>query len=149
MEAVLLIGIPASGKSSFYASRFAHSHLRVNRDMLRTPYREQELFATLLRIGQPLVIDNTNVTLEQRQRFIAPARASGFRVEGYYLASKLVECLPRNAAREGVARIPDVGVIDAASRLERPQLAEGFDRLYYVRMTDQGFAVEEWDDAVR
>ncbi|MCB9878149.1 MAG: AAA family ATPase [Planctomycetes bacterium] len=149
MEAVLLIGIPASGKSSFYAARFAHSHVRVNRDMLRTPHREQELFTTLLRIGQPLVVDNTNVSVEQRQRFVAPARAAGFRVEGYYLASKLADCLPRNAAREGAARIPDVGVVDAASRLERPQLAEGFDRLYYVCMTEQGFTVEEWDDAVR
>ncbi|MBL8896636.1 MAG: ATP-binding protein, partial [Planctomycetes bacterium] len=33
MEAVLLIGIPASGKSSFYAERFASTHLRINLDM--------------------------------------------------------------------------------------------------------------------
>lgn len=149
MECVLLIGIPASGKSSFYAARFLHSHVRVNRDMLRTRHREEELFATLLRIGQPVVVDNTNVAAEQRGRFIAPARAAGFRVEGYYFSSRLDECLPRNAARVGAARIVDVGVIDAATRLEQPRLDEGFDRLQYVRLTADGFVVEEWNDAVR
>ena len=149
MEAVWLIGIPASGKSSFYAARFAATHLRINLDMLRTRHRESELVATCLRLQQPFVVDDTNATREERARFLQPARAAGFRTVGYYLASKLAECLPRNAARTGAARIPDAGVLATAGRLELPSLEEGFDELHYVRLADGAFVVEEWRDEVR
>lgn len=148
MEMVLLIGIPASGKSSFYAQRFAATHVRVNLDMLRTRHRERELFETLLRLEQPMVIDNTNVSMAERERFLAPARAAGFSVHGYYFSSRLAECLPRNEARAGKTRIPEAGVKAAAGRLESPVLVEGFDRLFYVRFAGEEFAVEDWSDEV-
>lgn len=149
MECVLLIGIPASGKSSFYAQRFAATHLRLNLDMLRTRHREAELLATCLRLQQPFVVDNTNVAAAERARFLVPARAAGFRTVGFYLASKLDECLPRNAGRTGSARVPDVALRDMARRLELPAIGEGFDALHYVRMADGGFVVEDWRDEVR
>ena len=37
MEAILFIGIPGSGKSSFYKEQFYGIHLRINRDMIKTP----------------------------------------------------------------------------------------------------------------
>ena len=40
MEMVLFIGIPASGKSSFFKERLFNTHVRVNRDMLKTQRRE-------------------------------------------------------------------------------------------------------------
>lgn len=121
MHAVVLIGIPASGKSSFYATRFVATHLRINLDMLRTRHREAELVGTCLRLQQPFVVDNTNATAAERARYVEPARQAGFRVEGYYLGAKLAECLARNAARQGAARIPDQGVISISSRLELPR----------------------------
>lgn len=148
MHAVVLIGIPASGKSSFYATRFAATHLRINLDMLRTRHREAELVATCLRLQQPFVVDNTNATAAERARYVEPARAAGFRVEGYYLGAKLAECLARNAARQGPARIPDLGVISISSRLELPRLDEGFAALRYVKVGDGGFIEEDWRDAV-
>lgn len=36
---VLLVGIPASGKSSLYRARFADTHVRLNQDMPRTAAR--------------------------------------------------------------------------------------------------------------
>jgi predicted kinase len=44
MEIVILMGIPASGKSTFYQQRFSTTHLRINLDMLRTRRRECSLF---------------------------------------------------------------------------------------------------------
>jgi len=149
MEAVVLVGIPASGKSTCFTSRFAGTHVRINLDMLRTRHREAELLATCLRIQQPFVVDNTNVTAAERSRYLRPAREAGFRTIGFYLASKLADCLPRNAAREGAARIPDAGVLGSAGRLELPSLAEGFDALHYVRMENGAFVVEDWRDEVR
>jgi predicted kinase len=56
MEAVVLIGIQASGKTTFYQQRFFATHVRISLDLLRT--REQQRF----------VVDNTNITAAERAR---------------------------------------------------------------------------------
>lgn len=145
MEAVIFVGLQAAGKSTFYAQRFFHSHLRINLDMLKTRHREKTLLATCLALGQPLVVDNTNLTAAARQVYIAAAQAAGFRVAGYYFQSQVAACLARNAERPEGRRVPDKAIFGASARLELPALAEGFAELWYVRVDGQrGFAVEEF-----
>ncbi|MCA9657153.1 MAG: AAA family ATPase [Myxococcales bacterium] len=156
MEAVIFIGIQATGKSSFYRERFFHSHVRVNRDMLRTRHRERLLIDACIAGKQAFVVDNTNPTPAERQRTIVPARAAGFRVVGYFFKSAIVPALARNAGREGAARIPERGIRGTRARLVLPSLGEGFDALYFVEIADAaadagaglGFRVEEWRDEV-
>src|SRR3982750_2370373 len=107
MEAVIFIGIQGSGKSSFYKERFFNMHVRINLDMLRTKHRQQLLLAACIAAGQPFVVDNTNATIEARASFIAPAKAAGFSVVGYYFRSDVKAALLRNSQRAGVARVPD------------------------------------------
>lgn len=145
MNAVLLIGIPASGKSSFYRECFAETHVRINRDMLRTVHREKELLDWCLRHGQSCVSDNTNTTREARHWFLQRCAESGVRVDGYYFESKLAVCLERNAGRAGVARIPDAGVRDHHARLEIPTIEEGLASLQYVHLDLEGFVVLPWN----
>ena len=54
MEAVILIGIQASGKSSFYKERFFDTHVRINLDMLKTKHRQRVLLDACL-AGKPAV----------------------------------------------------------------------------------------------
>lgn len=146
MEAVLFIGIQATGKSSFFRTRFFDTHVRINLDMLRTRHRERLLLAACIEGKQPFVVDGTNPSAAERARYIVPARAAGFRVVGYVFLSSLGAALERNAARVGAARIPDAGLRNAYARLELPTRAEGFDELHRVRLDDRGgFAVEAWD----
>lgn len=150
MEAVILIGIQGSGKSTFYRERFFDTHVRISLDLLRTRHREKLLMSICLEGKQSFVVDNTNVTKADRQRYIVPAKASGFIVTGYYFSSRLDEALARNRQRTGKRRIPDKGVAGTYKRLELPSLDEGFDRLYYVRIAETGmFVVEEWNDEFR
>ncbi len=79
MEAVIFIGIQASGKSSFFRERFFDTHVRINLDMLRTRRREALLVAACLEAGQSFVVDNTNTQPSDRARHVGPARAAGFR----------------------------------------------------------------------
>lgn len=145
MEAILFIGLQASGKSTFYKQRFFDTHVRINLDMLRTHTRETALLQACLESGASFVVDKMNQTAGHRRRYIEAARAAGFRVIGYYFSSRLGDCLERNAARSGTQRIPDKGVKGTAARLERPQMSEGFDELYYVRIGEGGaFVVEPW-----
>ncbi len=142
---VLLIGIPASGKSSFFRERFGETHVRVNRDMLGTTHRVRLLRDTCLAGGISFVLDNTNVSRSERAEHIQAARAAGFRVEGYFLQSRRGECAERNRARPEAQRVPEVAVGDMSARLELPAAAEGFDALHLVRLLPGGgFDVQEW-----
>jgi predicted kinase len=149
MEAVIFIGVQGSGKSSFYKERFFQTHVRINLDMLKTRHREGLLLGACIEGKQPFVVDNTNVTVAGRARYIDVARRAGFRVVGYYFRTDLKSALERNRAREGAAKVPDKGVFGTLKRLQIPSLAEGFDVLYYVTSDEQfNFRVEEWVDNV-
>ncbi len=105
MELLLFIGIQATGKSSFYRERFYRTHVRVNLDMLKTRHREK----LLVQACTPFVVDNTNLTREDRTRYIAPAKAAGFAVHGYFFQSRVTDALVRNAQREANERVPELG----------------------------------------
>lgn len=149
MEAVIFIGAPASGKSSFFRERFFRTHVRVNLDMLKTRHRERRLVQICLETGQPFVVDNTNPARADRARYLLPARAAGFRVVGYYFQSKVAELVRRNAERAVEESIPEQGVRGIHASLELPSRTEGFDTLFYVSVDPtEGFRVQEWNDEV-
>ncbi len=146
MEAVLFIGIPATGKSTFFKARFVDSHIRINLDMLRTRHRERLLVDACLEAKQSFVVDNTNPSRGDRARYVGPAKDAGFQVIGYYFRSVISESSARNMTREGSARVPDEALRGIAGKLEQPEYDEGFDALYYVRIEDGEFSVQPWTD---
>ena len=133
MESILFIGIPGSGKSSFYKERFYATHVRINRDMLKTRHRERRLIETCLETGQRFVIDNTNLTRAARAEYIQLVKLSKFRVAGYYFRTAVAVAIARNEQRQQ-GKIPKVGVFAAQKRLEVPSVEEGFDELYCVTL---------------
>lgn len=146
-EMVIFMGCQASGKSTFYQTRFADTHVRINLDMLRTRHREHTLLHTCLALQQALVVDNTNPTREDRRRYIEPALAAGFSVTGYYFESNALRSMTRNQQRTGRSRVPDVAIRDACRRLEHPGPDEGFHQLWFVRIPKGGeniFSIDEW-----
>lgn len=151
MQAVIFIGIQASGKSTFCRDRFFKTHIRINLDMLKTRHREKIILQACLKAKQPFVVDNTNPTREDRARYIGPAKEANFRLVGYYFESILEDCKRRNAQRTGKARIPIPGIAATYKKLILPSYAEGFDDLYSVKISkksDSAFIVEEWPDEI-
>jgi predicted kinase len=143
MEAVILVGAQGAGKTTFYRDRFFNTHVRINLDMLKTRGREKILVEACLAAGQPFVVDNTNVLAAERARYIERARASGFRVVGYFFPAEIRDLLRRNSQRSGKQKIPVGGVIGTVKRLQPPSRAEGFDELFRVRVAAEGeFLVE-------
>ncbi len=146
MEMVLFIGIPGSGKSTFYQERFVDTHVRINLDTLKTRQREMEFIMACIAAKQSFVVDNTNVSAQERARYIPLARRAGYRVVGYFFRSDLAEASRRNRQRTGKALVPEKGMRARFQRLELPLVSEGFDQLYYVHIdpvTSQ-FIVEPW-----
>ena len=152
-ELVLFIGLQGAGKSSFYRARFAGTHDWVSKDRFpnnRNPARRQrQLVEEALQAGRSAVVDNTNPTAQDRAALLTLARSFGAAAVGYYFESRLADCLERNRQREGKERVPDVALYATRKRLCPPSLAEGFDRLYYVRLLGEGrFEVLDWSEEV-
>lgn len=149
MNLILFVGIQATGKSSFYRERFFHTHVRINLDMLRTRHRETLLYNACLEGKANVVIDKTNLTRADRNRYIAPAKIAGFTIDCYFFESRSAIAVARNAARAEAERVPELAVRGAARQLELPSRDEGFGQMYFVRLADSGgFSVEEWRDEV-
>jgi predicted kinase len=131
-EAVIFIGVQASGKTSFYRQRFFDTHVRISLDMLRTRHRELVLVAACLEAKQSFVIDNTNPLPADRARYIQRSRVAGFQVVAYLFLSSLQDAIRRNRQRTGKQQIPVPAIAGTLRKLQVPSLEEGFDALYTV-----------------
>ena len=144
---MIFVGLPASGKTTFYQRRFAATHQHISKDLWpktsNKDRRQAELMRLALSQGQSVVIDNTNPALADRAPVIALARQFGARVIGYYFTATTREAIGRNRGREGQARVPDVAIFTRAKRMAKPLLEEGFDELYAVSIDPSGdFSVQ-------
>jgi predicted kinase len=140
MDMIILVGLQASGKSTFYRTRFASTHAYVSKDLLRNKKRpaslQQQLVVEALQAGRSVVIDNTNPTLEDRAPLIALGHQYAAQVICYTFELQVKRSLSWNAQRTGMARVPDVGIFATLKRLTTPTYKEGFDLLYTVRATE-------------
>lgn len=143
---IIFIGIPASGKTTFYHQQFSEGYVHINLDTLHTRNKERIALEAGFAEGKCIVVDNTNPTVEERARYIKPAKGHGYRVEGYFFQSKVSDCIKRNEKRKGKAKVPNIAIAAVSNRLEMPSFKEGFDALFFVHMEDGGMAIEKWEE---
>ena len=142
VDCVIFVGLPASGKTTFYQQRFAPTHRHISKDhwpnASRADGRQAELIRAALSAGADLVVDNTHPAVADRAPVIALARALGARVVGYYFTASTREAVGRNRGREGKQRVPDVAIFTKAKRMQPPTIGEGFHALYAVSIDPEG-----------
>jgi predicted kinase len=146
-EIIIFIGIPASGKSTFYEQNFAATHTCISLDILKTRFREDKMLLEAVNSGKSCVIDNTNVSVSERRKYIEAGKRHGYKVIGYYFRSAIDECRIRNNQRQGKKQVPEVAMRNKAAHLERPSMQEGFDELYYVKIVEDKFETTQYDEA--
>lgn len=141
-ECVVFIGLPASGKTTFFAQRFGATHAHISKDLWPRSSRKDSRQARELREAlsqeRPVVVDNTSPTPADRAAILAIARELGARSIGYFFATTTRDAIGRNRGRQGAARVPDVAIFTTAKRLVPPVREEGFDELYRVTIADDG-----------
>jgi predicted kinase len=147
MEAVILCGVQGSGKSTFFRERFFDTHVRISRDLLRTPNRERVFLAACLETLQPFVVDKVNMTAADRRVYVQPALEAGYRAVAYWLDVPADDAVARNERREGKAQVPVKAILGTHKRLEPPSPEEGFAAVYRVTVAADGFAVTAWPPA--
>ena len=145
MQGIIFIGIQASGKSTFYKENFFYSHIRISMDLMKTRNRESKILDTCLSTQAKIVIDNTNPLCIDRARYIERFQKNKYEIIGYYFSSNLNQSLLLNEKRNVQQRVPEVGIKATYRKLEIPKYSEGFDRLYYVKLENQKFQVDEWN----
>ncbi|HEV2061700.1 MAG TPA: AAA family ATPase [Solirubrobacteraceae bacterium] len=142
MQAVVLCGIQGAGKTTFFWRRFGATHVRISRDLLRTPARERRFLELCLETRQPFVVDKVNATVDDRRPYVEGAREHGFELCAYWFDVRPRDAIARNHARRGRERIPLAGLLGAYKRLQVPSAEEGFAKVHRVTVDPEGgFAV--------
>ncbi len=141
---VLAIGLPGSGKSSYFARKgikpLASDALR---QLLYDDPADQRLpqfvfgaLRHLLRLRllagrRESYVDATNLSRGDRRHFFRLAEKFGCAVDAIYFDVPLEECLRRNRRR--ARSVPEEAVRRMAGKLEPPTDQEGFRRITVVR----------------
>jgi predicted kinase len=128
-EAIIFVGLPGSGKTTYFSAHFAATHAHISRDVQLTAERETALFRECLRTGRSLVLDDTNITRASRAAFIRAAKAAGFIVLCYFFDVPVRTAIGRNNHRKDKKPIPVPAILRAAKRLEPPSLDDGFHQI--------------------
>jgi predicted kinase len=151
MEIIIFIGLQASGKTTFFQTYFAGTHVLVSKDRLRNnknrDRRQQQLIEAALSSGQSIVVDNTNPTLADRESLIQLGQTHQAQIIGYFFKTNVQTAWERNQQRTGKARVPDIGLYATAKKLVSPSYSEGFHQLFEVEIgTDNRFEVKHFQN---
>lgn len=142
---VLAIGLPGSGKSSWFKR---HNITPLSSDLVRqilfddaTEQRFQDLVFSNLRsmlrarliARRPLnYLDATNLTPHDRHSWIKLAKDFGYEAQAVYFDVPLEVCLERNQRRERV--VSEDIMRKMAAKLKPPSFDEGFAKITVVRV---------------
>ena len=142
---VLAIGLPGSGKSSWFKR---HSVVPLSSDMVRSllfddvrEQRFQDLVFSNLRsmlkarliAKRPMnYVDATNLTPQERQHWIKLAKDYNYEVHAVFFDVPLEVCLERHQRRDRV--VPEDVMRRMAAKLKAPAFEEGFAKITVVRV---------------
>ena len=142
---VLAIGLPGSGKSSWFKR---HNITPLSSDMLRsllfddsTEQRYQDLIFSNLRsmlkarliARRPInYVDATNLSPHERHGWIKLAKDYGYEVHAVFFDVPLEVCLDRNQRRQRV--VAEDVMRRMAAKLRAPTFDEGFAKITVVRV---------------
>jgi predicted kinase len=142
---VLAIGLPGSGKTSWFRRRGVTP---LSSDMMRhllfddaTEQSHQNLvFSTLrtmlrarLMVGMPTnYVDATNLSPNERRQWIEMAESFGYEVQAVFFDVPLELCMERNRKRNRT--VSDEAMERLAAKLVPPKFEEGFSKIVVVRV---------------
>jgi predicted kinase len=142
---VLAIGLPGSGKSSWFKR---HNVTPLSSDLLRAllfddpmEQRFQDLIFSNLRsmlkarliARRPMnYVDATNLSPHERNGWIKLAKDYGYEVQAVFFDVPVEVCMARNERRE--RKVPEDAMRRMAGKLKQPTFEEGFSKITVVKV---------------
>jgi len=139
---ILLVGLPASGKSTFAKTLVNEDTVLLSSDALRKELLGDEkcqennelVFRTLysrakkyLIDGKNVIIDATNINMKDRKRTLSNFKGMQIKREAIVFATPFTECVKRDEQRK--RNVGKEVIKKFLHRFEMPMLFEGFDRI--------------------
>jgi predicted kinase len=148
---VVLVGLPAAGKSTYIerlgATALASDEIRrllsddpANQSIHRRVFGVvRDLLKQRIELGRPVTyIDATNLTPRERRPYIKLAELYDCDVQAMFFDVSVEECRRRNRERQRV--VPDDEIMKMAQRLVPPTIEERFSRVLVIK--NEGTAPE-------
>jgi len=141
-EVIILVGLPAAGKSTFVESHLIpHSYIQVNQDTLKTKEKCVKACGDALSQGSSVVIDNTNPTATDRALYITLANQRGVPVRCFVFDTNKELAQHLNVYREKInskrKAVPDIGYNVFNSKYQEPSVSEGFSEIKRINFNPQ------------
>lgn len=138
MQVIIFVGLPGSGKTTYYKEHFLNTHLRISNDLLKTKNREKLLLEFCKNTEMSFVIDNTNVQKQNRKKYLDIIKSwqQEISIKCIYFVCDVSTCIERNAKRSGKDCIPDCAIYSKAKLFEEPNIDEGFDEIEIINTSE-------------
>ncbi|XP_061169091.1 bifunctional polynucleotide phosphatase/kinase-like [Saccostrea echinata] len=137
-ELVMMVGCPASGKSTFRKRYFEpHGYTAINRDTLGTMDKCLKACKEALSKGKSVIVDNTNPREDARQPFTQLAKKQGIQCRCFVMntpveLAKHMNYVRQNQTNGEVRRIPEVGYNVYKKGFSAPTKKEGFSDIVQI-----------------
>lgn len=136
-EIVIMIGMPASGKSSYVKQYIInHGYVHINQDVLKTQKKCISMCIQNLENNKSIVIDNTNPNKSTRKVFIDIAKKYGVKCKCIYFNIDKDLAKHNNYFRSYINNIniiPDIVYNIYLKKFEYPEINEGFYKIEEIK----------------
>lgn len=137
LEVIIMVGGPGSGKSSFSRNELeTKGYLLINRDKLGTWQKCVSALESALRDKKSAVVDNTNIGVDTRKRYIDVAKSLKIPVRCFLMNTSYKHAKHNIIFREltDPSQVPvtDMVINSMKSRYQEPTLKEGFSEILKI-----------------
>lgn len=167
---IMLVGIPASGKSTLTKEYSEKSYTILSSDEIRLqiasengyhPYDQEKIGElngmvfeyirktafSLLKEGKNVVLDATNLGRKKRKNILSQLNKTRCKKTCILMITPKDICIERNRKREGIAKVPDESMENMLRNFECPYYWEGWDEIIpIINETSYEFPMEETKD---
>ena len=134
---VILVGYPASGKTTLTKEFFNEEFVHVNQDTCKSINKCIQLTEEGMKKNVNIIVDNTNPTADTRKHYIDLAKKYEYHVVCLVMQTTIDEAYHMNNVRHLLStglipKIPDIVYFTFRKYYKEPNMSEGFDEIIKV-----------------
>jgi predicted kinase len=151
IKVVVLVGLPASGKSTLALQYEKNDYCVVNQDTQGSKISCETLMRAALRAGLNVVVDRCNMSKKQRANWTKIAKQYDARIECVLFIPHAKNSI-KNALLRDHSNFPkeyleiEKAIRRFQSEYQRPSLDEGFENIVYRESYDSGSEYNAYGD---